>query len=339
MKVKKRLALLGTTIVALALVAAMSFAWFTSSLDPINLDITAARIRVENVGDNTWSIGGDESLLGAALPGETVSVGNFAIKNTSNREAVAQIKFTKLEGKLKFDNSNLTVGGTKITLEQLRDAINASVTLTNEQKAKFVALIDVTGGYVTVNQELFDFAWADYGNGAGPKVIGAMVDNGTQVYYSIFHFWAVLNDIFAQINDNLYNTAVAYNLVIAPTDDPDGINKAVYYLGLGIPVPGVNDELTFNNLSFKVPEELGGNIKNLPNSVPPTLLDQLKARDYNWDTKYFNEQESTISIEFKVQVVQGTLAAVTDVFGNPNIQNTSNPIWTSNPFSTFLTNN
>jgi hypothetical protein len=105
---RKKIIALGTSVVALGLTAALSFAWLTSSLSTDAAGVTTARIKITGPKDTSSYIGEKnvDDLIGIALPGEQVILGGdkLAITNESTRPAIAKIGFSDFTGRLLMAN-------------------------------------------------------------------------------------------------------------------------------------------------------------------------------------------------------------------------------------------
>jgi hypothetical protein len=143
---KKRIALLGTTVLALALVAAMSFAWFTSGTDPIETDVTTAKIELVQSGTPEWLYADDDSDVSYLLAGETVKLTGVTVTNNSNREALAKVE--------------IVIGLTGLEDETWYAAFQEDATKEANENAYDALLLKWGAGapvYLTANKELYVF--------------------------------------------------------------------------------------------------------------------------------------------------------------------------------------
>lgn len=367
-KKKKKFIGLAICLVAVVAIAAMSYAWFTDTLSPLNVDVTAAKIKVTSTGAGVWNIGGDENLIGAALPGEFVSYGALSIKNESNREALARV-FINPKGTLKLDNQNIGAATWAAVQSQLGNYLTNSTVSFSAPAANTLYISPQTlklyfpEGFSSwpavsqtaiVNQYKADIL-AKFGSTelvVDTALVFFLGDNvaelgnvwttavRTKIYYGAYHFNEILNRIANNLfRDKIAQIGVAYPSLITVSGAGVGKSDHEYYVALGIPTPGVDDVLDFGNLGFTIPNTLGGSINILENQDMATAIPSGNGESYNWNARYFNEQESTITCGIELKVIQGTKKAVTDVFGATVTNYFSNPANCPGYPSGFLTDN
>jgi hypothetical protein len=334
---RKKIIALGTSVVALGLTAALSFAWLTSSLSTEAAGVTTARIKITKSNDQTYYIGSvADNYLEKALAGETIkSVDNekFAIKNESTRPAFAKIEFAQFAGKLgefdtEFDSetsdlySSATDGTTADMLaliNEIKSASGANVTGSDVAKGlvalatavdtsdfdTYKAFLDELGRIIRSDDsddtDLFAAPILEnlFGTGADKETV-----LGTYYIAANQHFSKIVDALRTQFTDNiiaaLEGAGVPYYI------DPDTDD---FYVGLGVPrdeYPG-EDTILFD-LGFVVPVDLGGSV-----STRYTGTDKIDGLNSEGD--YPDEHVATLSYQIEVKAVQATVKAINDVFG------------------------
>lgn len=352
-KNRKKFIGLAICLAALVAIVAMSYAWFTDTLSPLKVDVTAAKIKVTALDNNEWKIGGDKNLLANALPGETVEYGSFRVKNESNRKAVARVRY-RIEGTLKIGNQNASQNPNHRPLAEVwsdvKNELDAylagsisigNATTRNLFPPNFASLPTteqdaIIGAYkadikqcfqkdtLTVNLKLYDFLM-DNASQLASKGVWAGNNTRAKIIYGVTHFYEILKNIEEQVFVNKWNA-----LTTAPGSPfityvkNSGNYYGEVFLALGVPTGPSDDTIDFGTLKFKIPNTLGGDLvdtskEDVGTQVRPTPADapeDRNKRSYNWGAQYFNEQEATINFALEVKVVQGTKDAVADVFGD-----------------------
>jgi hypothetical protein len=282
---KKRVALLGTTVVALALVAALSFAWFTSSTGPINADFSTAKIKVELVDE------GIQTDSANKLPGEEIKVEGIQIKNSSTRNSVAKVSFSEAAVVAQTDYNSFTTGVDvdgyndvyqtwTPSLDDLANDLSELAWRAGDpnydpywQTTGGIAYIDSAQGFhlsgifsdarsgnnLPISQEILDFLTIAKDNNlrVGGDREYSFNENPYLVAYQEYAttITADLSPLLqVSLLSNFDDVAAANNLLYKEIDGS-------YYVALTTPTP--DDEIITFDLGFRIPTSWGNEYQNM----------------------------------------------------------------------------
>jgi hypothetical protein len=368
---KKRLLGLAVAMVAFAVCAALSYAWFTNEVDPISTDVQTATIQIDT--PSTWTI--DTSLL---QPGEAIALDDFELTNSSTREAIIEIT-PNIEGYLRmFDYGNIgtgpSSGNPSVAWEDWQNirflyASTASPivpqTLYNGLVGNLIRIQHTGNTGPTGLASSGSNQWRlDY-----PDVSPLVLDTGVHTIGVTVNPYSTGGSIYLRVDDSWINTYVDYapnnewrrialrlqsgaahfnnlrkamseSLIedmitalvdsIEPGETPDfTVADGVVYTSTDIRIywesgaekfyVGVKPTATTlsfsgSSITLSIPEELGGNVDDGIGGFTPSYgLNENAVGDAPASAR-LNEQGALFKINLSANAVQGTKAAVMDVF-------------------------